>query len=358
MRRFLLLCTLLTSLMTTAQTDTLRNELQSDNLDSTQLAIVYHLAAQLPVNGEVAIAFLHDGQTDYLGARHEAGRIVTVDNHDKAFAIGSISKVFTATLLADAVERGEIELDDTVNAAYDFPFHDSITFTYGQLASHTTGLPRLPNNMPGVIMSPDNPYGAYGPEQLQAYLRDEMGVQQDGSSVYSNLGFGILAYTLTYKIAETTYGGALRERIFDPLGMTQSSNGPDSSRVELVPGYSADGTPAPYWHFTDAMAGAGAIVSTPQDMARFLTAQMDTSNRVLTLTREPVVELEGPQAVGLAWQILSPEPGRTVYWHNGAVAGYRAFTGVDVEQQRGVVVLTNALLMGPEVDRAGMQLLR
>ena len=344
--------------MATAQTDSLRNELQAEALDSAQLAVVYQLAAQLPVHGEVAIAYLHDGQTDYLGARHEPGRVVTVENQDQGFAIGSITKVFTATLLADAVVRGELSLEDTVNAAYAFPFHDSIAFTYAQLASHTAGLPRLPNNMPGLILSPNSPYSGYGPEQLEAYLRDEMGVMQDGSSAYSNLGFGILGYTLTHKLATTTYGEALEERVFGPLGMAHSSNGPDSSRATLVQGYGADGKPAPYWDFTDAMAGAGAIISTAEDMARFLAAQLDTSNHVLALTREPLVELAGPQAVGLAWQILNPEAGRTVYWHNGAVAGYRAFTGVDVGARRGVVVLTNVLLMGQEVDRAGMQLVR
>ncbi|CAH1000786.1 D-alanyl-D-alanine-carboxypeptidase/endopeptidaseAmpH [Neolewinella maritima] len=342
--------------MTThGQSDTVTNALQSTALDSQQLQLVHALVSQYAPDGEAAIALLDGEHTHYLGARREAGRVVTVDNHDRAFAIGSISKVFTATLLANMVEDGRLRLTDRVETAYDFPFADSSSFTYQQLANHTAGLPRLPSNIGLTFI---DPYHDYTPDKLEAYLRNELTLDAQGQSAYSNLGAGLLAYTLTHKLDSTTYAAALREYIFDPLGMDRSSDGPDSTRADLVQGYTIDGSQPAYWHFTDAMAGAGGIVSTPADMVRFLRAQCDTTDRILALTRTPTVELQGPQAVGLGWQILQPEPGRTVYWHNGAVGGYRAFAAVDVENALGVVVLTNVLLMGQEVDATGMQLLR
>jgi CubicO group peptidase (beta-lactamase class C family) len=333
---------LMTSLTATAQ------------LDSAAIKLLDHY----PVGGEVALAYLDGDSTRYYGARKTAEGIVEVDNRNSAFAIGSVTKVMTATLLARAVTEGEIELEDEVNAVYDFPFADSAGFTYAQLASHSAGLPRLPSNMPGLILSPGDPYGSYTPELLETYLKDEMTLTDAGKSAYSNLGFGILAYTLTHRLEDSNLKTALRTTIFDPLGMDRTSEGPDSSRAVTVPGYNIDGTPAPYWYFTDAMAGAGSVVSTAADLAKFLRAHFDESNEVLALTRKPIVQVNDRMSVGLGWQIIQPEPGRTIYWHNGGVAGYRSFVGVDTENERAVVVLTNALLMGQEVDGAGMSLLR
>ena len=348
----LLLCCALT---TYGQVAPPTNNLHAATLDSQQLRAVYDLASKYAEHGEVAIALLDGENTHYLGARRAGEQVVAVDNHDHAFAIGSISKVFTSTLLAQAVEAGEVQPTDRVEGAYDFPFADSSSFTYVQLANHTSGLPRLPSNLAVTYL---DPYGAYGPEELEAYLRDEVTLKEQGKNAYSNLGAGLLAYTLTHKLSGTSYGEMLRERIFGPLGMHHSSNGPDSRRAALVQGYTIEGDTAAYWHFTDAMAGGGGIVSTAEDLGLFLRAQFDTTQVALALSREPTVQLEGPQAVGLGWQILSPEPGRTVYWHNGAVGGYRSFMAVDVGKKVGVVVLTNVLLMGNEVDGTGMQLLR
>jgi CubicO group peptidase (beta-lactamase class C family) len=332
----------MTSLSTTAQ------------LDSAAIRLLDHY----PLGGEVAIAYLDGDSTHYCGVRKTADGVEAVDNRNSAFAIGSVTKVLTATLLAQAVQDGRIQLDDPVNAAYDFPFADSATFTYAQLATHSSGLPRLPSNMPGLLLSPNDPYGSYTPELLRTYLKEEMKLSGARNSAYSNLGFGVLAYTLTHRLGEGDFGSALRENIFDPLEMNHSSNGPDSNRIVTVPGYHIDGTPAPYWYFTDAMAGAGSVVSTPADLVKFLRAQFDKTNEVLALTREPVLKINARESIGMGWQIVRPEPGRTIYWHNGGVAGYRSFVGLDTENKRAVVVLTNALLMGQEVDAAGMGLLR
>jgi CubicO group peptidase (beta-lactamase class C family) len=322
--------------------------------DSAAIKLLKHY----PVGGEVAIAYLDGDSTHYFGARRTEDGIEEVDNQNSAFAIGSVTKVMTATLLAQAVHEGRVTLDDPVAAAYDFPFANGVSFTYAQLASHSAGLPRLPPNMPGLILSPGDPYGDYTPDLLETYLRKEVKQEQVGTSAYSNLGFGLLAYTLTHRLTDSGFGDELERQLFDPLAMSRSSNGPDSSRAVPVAGLNLDGTPTPYWYFTDAMAGAGSVVSTASDLAKFLRAQFDPDNDVFRLTRQPVVAVNERQSVALGWQIVSPEPGRTIYWHNGGVAGYRSFVGMDTENRRAVVVLTNALLMGQEVDAAGMSLLR
>ena len=323
--------------------------------DSLRIRIVDRLAESFPAGAEMSIALIDGEETRFLGYRKEADTLVTTDNRATAFSIGSVTKVFTATLLARAVEEGRLALSDSVAGAYDFPFADASNFTYAQLATHTSGLPRLPANLAVTFI---DPYADYTPDRLTEYLRDGLTLAPEASMEYSNLGFGLLGYTLAHRLSGSGYAELLQGEIFGPLGMRRTSVGADSTLATVADPYSPDGTHPPRWHFTDAMAGAGAIYSTAEDLSRFLRAQLTGKDAAMALTRQPRLEQNPRQSVGLGWQIISPEPGRSIHWHNGAVAGYRSFVGIDVENGIGVVVLTNVLLMGQEVDGAGMQLLR
>ena len=341
-----------------AQTDTLIDAQTATALSTEGRQTLYRFMQQMPDGTEAGLAILDGDSTVYYGVRREGGMLGTVDNADSRFGIGSVSKVFTASLLAALVEEGALALDDTVNYAYDFPFADGIAFTYRQLATHTSGLPRLPNNMPGMLLGPQNPYAGYDGPQLETYLQKNLSVAPDGNGGYSNLGFGLLGYTLGSRIDTGGYAAALQSRVLDPIGLPATSFGKDSTRGPVIPGFDEDGRPASYWDFTEAMGAAGAIVSTPRDMATFLRAQLDSTRTVLALTREEQVTLSPQQGVGLGWQILHPTPEYTVHWHNGAVGGYRAFAAIDTQRERGIVLLVNVLRTDNLVDQTAMSFLR
>ena len=340
-----------------AQSPSLVDARDTTVLTPAQNALVYELMQQLPDGGEAGLALIDGDQTTFYGVRHDSGQLLTVNNADHHFGIGSVTKVFTATLLATLVQEGAVALEDPVPAAYDFPFADSITFTYRQLATHTSGLLRLPTNMLDALLHPEDPYSTYTPDKLETYLRDNLTVASGGSGGYSNLGFGLLGYTLGRHIDSVGYAAALHNRVLEPLGLRETHFGA-ASTTDLVPGLDTNGTAATFWSFTEALGGAGAIVSTPRDMARFLRSQLDTKKEALALTREEHVRTNERMSVGLGWQILQMNGGNTVYWHNGAVGGYRSFVAIDVENARGIVLLTNVFLMDDAVDRTGFQLLR
>ena len=341
-----------------AQTDTLIDAQHSTAFPAEGRATLYRFMQQQPNGAEAALALLRGDSTVYYGVRRVNDTLHSVENADSRFGIGSVSKLFTATLLAELVEDGAVALDDTVNYAYDFPFANSIAFTYRQLATHTSGLPRLPDNMPGMVFGPQNPYAGYDGALLETYLRENLSLVPEGEGGYSNLGFGVLGYTLGSHIMTDGYAAALQRRVLDPLGMPATSFGKDSLLGPVVPGRNLDGSLATYWDFTEAMGPAGAIVSTPRDMAAFLRAQLDSTRSSLALTREEHVTLSPQQGVGLGWQILHPSPGYTVHWHNGAVGGYRAFAAVDTDRKMGVVLLVNVLRMDNLTDQAAMSFLR
>ncbi len=191
---------------------------------------------------------------------------------------------------------------------------------------------------------------------MESYLKENLSVAPDGNGGYSNLAFGLLGYTLGSRFDTIGYAASLRQRVLDPLGMEHTSFGIDSTRSHLVQGLNPNGSPATFWTFTEAMGSAGAIVSTARDMARFLRAQLDSTLAPLALTRERHGIYSGTRPVGLGWQILYPNAGYTVYWHNGAVGGYRSFIAIDTEHERGAVLLTNVLVIDETVDRAGLAL--
>jgi serine-type D-Ala-D-Ala carboxypeptidase/endopeptidase len=281
---------------------------------------------------------------------------------DTIFEIGSITKVFTALLLTEMVERGEVALDDPI-AKYlpefvSLPGRKGHAITLLDLATHTSGLPRLPSDLsPG---NSSNPYADYSADRLYEFLshcqlKRDMGTQQE----YSNLGGGLLGHVLEIR-AGTGYEALVRARICGPLGM-------NDTRVLVTPemnarfarGHDAVLKPVENWDFA-VLAGAGALRSTVNDLLEFAAANLgyaETSLGAATAAMLKVKRTAGPprREIALGWQ-LSAIGGKEVVWHNGGTGGYRSFLGFDRKIRRGVVVLSNArTAMG--VDDIGLHLL-
>jgi D-alanyl-D-alanine-carboxypeptidase/D-alanyl-D-alanine-endopeptidase len=268
------------------------------------------------------------------------------------FQIGSVTKVFTALLLATYVVDGALRLEQRVDdllpqlrgtAAGDASLE--------QLATHTSGLPRLPPGMwRGGRARRADPYGDLGPERLLASL-GRARVRPRGAPVYSNLGAGLLGHAVA-SWAGAGYDELVRERICVPLGMHATTAHP---HVE-TPGHRRNGTAyAGVWHF-DALAGAGALWSTVADLQRFLAAQLDRPTgglgEAIRLTHQ--VRVPGKRMDQcLAWQRLHGNDDRAYLWHNGGTGGYRSFVGL--QDAGGVAVLAAS---DRSVDGVGMGLLQ
>src|SRR6185369_7618589 len=147
------------------------------------------------------------------------------------FEIGSVTKVFTATLLADMVERGEVSLNDPISKylpkTVKTPTRDGKEITLLDLATQTSGLPRLPANF--APKDPGNPYADYSVDQLYAFLSSYTLTRGIGEKYeYSNLGVGLLGHILSLR-AGTDYEALVRKRICQPLKM-------EDTGITLTPG--------------------------------------------------------------------------------------------------------------------------
>lgn len=340
--------------------DTRSREVLASRIDIDQQAV--GLAAVLATRERVQV----------VTAGHTAVDGKTPVNADTLFEIGSISKTFTTLLLADAVVRGELKLDDPVerwlpqNKGFPGGVHlrdrkgDPVRLI--DLATHRSGLPRVPDNMPTTVRF--NPYADYGEHELLTYLRSRaVTVEADAADPgkaqpatrlrgeayeYSNLGVGLLGYVLGRALG-SGYAEALRERVLKPLALNATYvDVPRDARVRLADGHYVENgmTPkrATHWTF-DALAGAGALVMSGNDMARYAQAAAGFIDTPLlaAFALAQRKHAEGPNAInpqGLAW-IQAPLNGRTLFTHNGQTGGFASSLWLDPDAGAAVAVLSN-----------------
>ena len=267
-------------------------------------------------------------------------------DEDTQFEIGSVTKTFTALMLAQLVRSGSVRLDAPVATLLDgwqVPSGDGKTITLEELATQRSGLPRLPDNF--APADSGNPYADYGPRQLEAFLSHYALTRAPGGQYeYSNVGFGLLGYALARE-QHTNYAELVKERVLRPLQMNDSDVVLDrASRTRLAPGHDAKGHLTGNWTF-DALTGAGGLRSTARDMLRYLQANMGELPTPLypamTLAQQPRADTsEQNRRIGLAWMTDSVGAHELI-WHNGMTGGYASFVGFTSDRKRGVIVLTN-----------------
>jgi CubicO group peptidase (beta-lactamase class C family) len=272
---------------------------------------------------------------------------------DTVFEIGSITKVFTSLLLADAVVRGEVALADPISKYLPGDVkapERGRAITLQDLSMHVSGLPRLPDNMQPKDLS--NPYADYTVEQLHRFLSAYQPPRDAGASYeYSNYGAGLLGHLLSRR-AEVDYETLVRTRIASPLGMTSTGVALSSDmRTRLAAGHDRALQPAGNWDLP-TLAGAGALRSTANDMLRFLAAVLGYTASPLAPAMAAMVQPRRPAGPGmeiaLGWHVATAN-GKTIVWHNGGTGGYRSYLAFDQAGRTGIVVLTNSFTpAGPD----------
>ena len=266
---------------------------------------------------------------------------------DTVYEIGSITKTFTAILLAEAVQSGRVELDTPLQRLLPdlkIPSRGRRQITLVDIATHRSGLPRMPTDFHDEKVL----YPPYDLGKLKTFLATYKMLREPGAEYeYSNLGFGLLGIALA-ESKHASYGSLLEDAILRPLQMKMTGTKLDAAmRMHLAPGFDEAGKPASSWNFGrfEGFEGAGAIRSTAADMLRYLNANMGERTGVLTeamrFAQTPRSHAGQGDRIGLAWMTQSSEHG-DILWHNGGTAGYASFIGFRTDKRRGVVILANS----------------
>ena len=289
------------------------------------------------------VGILNDGQQEVYGFGEIHRGAGDKPNGDTVYEIGSITKAFTGTLLGDMVNRDLVKLDAPLQdfLPADVKLHQvkDHPIKLVDVASQSSGLPRMPNNF--APKDAKNPYVDYAPDRMFQFLGKLQLQRPPGEYEYSNLGMGLLGHILAQK-AGKTYEQLVVERICDPLKMndTRIKLSADQ-RKRLAPPYDAGLGNEKNWDF-DAFAGAGALRSTANDMLKLAEASLSDDDRTVVKAIHtawtPHFGKPGDIRVGLGWHLA--RDGET-WWHNGQTAGYTSALYVYPPKDLAVVVLCN-----------------
>jgi CubicO group peptidase (beta-lactamase class C family) len=324
-----------------------------------QSEFIFENTKIFPNHTQVSIAIIKDGKARYYGINKESDTILTINNHKSVFEIGSISKIFTSTLLANFVINGKIKRTENINDYLKMPFNNDTKISFVNLANHTSGIPRLPSNLDLEKVNPENPYQEYDEKRLKEYVTEHLELSNIGRYQYSNLGAGLLGYTLS-QIENITYETLLENQIFSKYDMQNSTANIHKIKGDLVKGLNNEGNEVPNWEFS-VLAGAGGILSTIEDLSKFVIAQFDNSNKALELTRQKTFEINEKMDIGLGWHLLKSQSKNIWYWHNGATGGYSSSMVFDTKAKNGIIILSNVSAFNPNmgnIDKLSFELLK
>jgi D-alanyl-D-alanine-carboxypeptidase/D-alanyl-D-alanine-endopeptidase len=317
---------------------------------------VRHIGLVVGVTADGASAFWHRGRLP--------------DGPRSILEIGSITKVFTTTLLAELAREGLVSLHDPVQRF----LPDGVRMprrgreiTLEDLATHRSGLPRLPKGLllPGLTRERRNPYASLSEAKLKDAIAPSRPRRAPGHRpVYSNYGMGLLGYVLARR-AGTGYERLVRARICEPLGLVDTwIDTPSSEGSRVATGYTWRGRETPHWDLA-ALAGAGGLRSTAPDLLRFLRLHAPSSDSPLAAAARETRRRRAPWGrigIGLGWLIVPA--GRRLPWrglpfevliHEGGTGGFRSFAAVVPETGAATVVLAN---QARPAGRLGVQVLK
>ncbi|MFE0193295.1 serine hydrolase domain-containing protein [Streptomyces sp. NPDC058989] len=268
--------------------------------------------------------------------------------HALRYEVGSLSKTFTVLLLADLARAGVLALDDPL-ATYlprlSLPHPYSRRITLRHLATHTSGLPRIPTDLlPGALLHPSvNGYAAYDTERLlHTFARTRPRNRPGTRWRYSNFGLALLGPAMS-EAAGTGYPALLTDRVLRPLGLTDTTLGPGATGTDAI-GHRANGVTPVRSTDMGAFAAVGSVRATPGDLLGYLEAHLSPEDTPLAL---PLRDVQVPllrrgwrrrNTHTLTW-FQHPAPRGPLLFHVGATFGQQAFFGYHPASHTGLVAL-------------------
>jgi serine-type D-Ala-D-Ala carboxypeptidase/endopeptidase len=279
-------------------------------------------------------AFAGDGIVVAVAALDPDGPVIVTTPGlppDARFEIGSVTKTMTATLLAVLALEGALALDDPVGRWLDAGQNADITL--GQLATHTSGLPR---EAPNHSTDGPNPYREFTAERAEEGLR-AVARKPGHERAYSSFGYQLLGLALE-RAAGRRYQDLLADLLLGPLGMTCSGVGAAGGGTRVT-GH-AGGRPVDHWD--RALPGAGGVEASVGDLATYLAAALAPPpgqlGDAIRMCLRPRVRVDAELAGGLGWMIGR---GQGVCSHNGGTGGFSASTALRPERGRAIGALLN-----------------
>ncbi len=294
-----------------------------------------------------AIAFVEETETSFFcNGELEINKTWPHITENAVFEIGSVGKIFTALMVLILKNQGQLSLEMTLQELLPNVLISEVAkkIKLSQLLLHTSGLPRLPENLTDHMESETNPYINYNETHLLEYLQYADVPLKAGKFLYSNLGYGIIGYILEKQTGKS-YAMLLDEMICQPLKLLNTSVPIRGKKIDnMATGHDPFNKPTPHWEF-DVLQGAGSIVSTPTDMSIFIKEILFGKSPLQPALKESLIVQNSKMTFG-AWHrptfLMKYIGGICSYlWHNGMTGGFSTYIAVSIKRKRGMVLFYN-----------------
>ena len=361
MRKLILLCCIV---FLTASTSIARQNpgvvLTREKVDAIVQPLVDEGNAQ-----SIVVGIIDSSGTHVYGYGKISKDVDRAPDGKTVFEIGGLTVPLTGTMMAVMKQDGVISYEDPLQNYLPDTVKLEVKdrpITLLDLATHHSGLPVMPDNA-AAVSDPKGPFADYSDAKLAAFLKSFKPTNAPGVEYeYSNLGVGLLGHVLA-KRANLSYAQMVHDRVLEPLQMSDTTlTLNESQKSRLAPGHDADGKLTPGWTFDDAVAGAGGLRSTCDDLIKFAQAQIRPPDGKLGDAIRETHEVHGQimpgRDVGITWMI---DAGGICVWHQGDTGGYQSFIACGPEAGVGVVMLANSangalVQAGSEIIRAQLGL--
>ncbi len=318
----------------------------ADPGDQSLVSAARAAAEHMPAGGiVVAVSTAGVRQTWAFGHAHTDASLAP---ERIRFEIGSISKLFNAVVLARAVRRGQAHFDDSIKhwlpPLPPTPIADPkvASITLLQLATHRSGLPRMPANLP--LLNLDDPFVSYDAQALVAAVAAEKLEHAPPAGVsYSNYGAGLLGYLLAQRRG-LSWPALLAAEVTGPAKLVDTVAQPDARLDAHLTQPHAGAQAVPAWRFA-ALAAAGSVRSSAADLLTFGEDLLGADPELAADWAVLVAHTDDESGPGIFRDTDADPP---AYWHNGATHGSCSFIRLDPTQRRVEVVLTNQAECDPQ----------
>ncbi len=327
--------------------------MKKNNNDLEVNEIVKNYFVNFPQNTQLSLAIIDKGEIKYYGYKKN-NNVAVINNEESVFGIGSISKVLSATVLADAVVHDNLDVKSRVEDFYTFPFDRSIDDSLENLANHSSGFMSRDTSFEANVDSLREYYAKFDEDLMIDTLKTLSLYNDDiyGKYSYSNFGFGLLGYTLSQKYG-IPFKNLLKDKVFDKYNMINTSTDIKGVNNIIVEGLDKDGIETKNWDMNMLLA-AGGVYSCVKGLASYVKAHFDENNKALELMRKPTLIVDSEMKVGLGIHIVKGSNNREVFWHNGGGGGYKSAMEFNVETKSAVIILSNVSYFNPnhwDIDR-------
>lgn len=327
----------------------------TDTLDAFVLAKGDSIFKTDKVPG-IFVGVLNKGKRSFYQFGYADPTTKALFDSSTVFEIGSITKTFTGYVLETVLK--EKNISDTAFILSYLP--DSVrsnkalgAIRFVHLLNHTSGLPRLPDN---IAIQSKQPYEDYTADLLFTYLKKSTPLPP-GKFEYSNLAFGLAGF-LASSISQKTYAALLNDYIFQPFHLLKPGDNFETSGKKSQ-GYFGPDTVS-YWKF-DVLAPAGALKCSANEMLTYLQTISDPPSfaaGVIDSLLSPTFTLSPVMHVGRAWFIHKEDKQPIIYWHNGGTYGFSTYAGFIKGEGKAVIIVINQFNKNAGADKLGKDILQ